>query len=138
MTQSQAIFGALKAFGADITAKMNQTTIGQPEDQLRGPFEQLINKASTALWMNVVCTGEAPLPDQLGRPDYAVHKSDLLTGYVEIKSPGTGANTNSYKGHNQHQWKRFSSIPNILYTDGNQWAIYRSGERHGDLVHTIG
>lgn len=138
MTQSKAIFEALKIFGNDIAAKMNQTTVGQPEDQLRGPFEQLINKASTALGMKIVCTGEVPLRDQLGRPDYAVHKNELLTGYVEIKAPGTGANTSSYKGHNQNQWKRFSSIPNILYTDGNQWAIYRSGERHGDLVTLSG
>ena len=33
-----------------------------------------------------------------------------------------------FKGHNLEQFKRFSAIPNILYTDGNEWALYRNGE----------
>ena len=43
-------------------------------------------------------------------------------------------NVKSFSGHNRDQWKRFSAIPNIFYTDGNQWALYRSGELVGQVV----
>ena len=85
--------------------------------------------AARALGWSVVCTGETPLPGRLGRPDYAVHLNHLLAGYVELKAPGVGANATRFKGHNREQWKRFSAIPNLLYTDGNEWALYRNGER---------
>ena len=84
--------------------------------------------AANAFGWDVVCTGETPLPDRLGRPDYAVHLNQLLAGYVELKAVGTGATASLFKGHNREQFKRFSAIPNILYTDGNEWALYRNGE----------
>ena len=31
------------------------------------------------------------------------------------------------------RFKRFSEIQNLLYTDGNEWALYRSGERAGAI-----
>ena len=111
---------------------------GAPEDQLRGPFESFLAHVANAWGEHVVCTGEAPLPDRLGRPDYAIHRNGLLAGYVELKSPGTGANATRFRGHDRDQFKRFSAIPNILYTDGNEWALHRSGERTGKLVRLSG
>ena len=111
---------------------------GAPEDQLRGPFENFLAHVASAWGENVVCTGEAPLPDRLGRPDYAIHRSGLLAGYVELKAPGAGANANRFRGRDRDQFKRFSAIPNILYTDGNEWALYRGGERTGRLVRLSG
>jgi hypothetical protein len=129
---------ALQSFAADVKAKTSQLTRGEPEDQLRGPFENLMADAGRVLGWNVVCAGETHLPDRLGRPDYAVHLNRLLAGYVELKAPGVGANVERFSGHNRDQWKRFSAIPNILYTDGNQWALYRSGERVGRVVRLSG
>ena len=86
----------------------------------------------------VVCAGEAPLPDRLGRPDYAIHRNGWLAGYVELKAPGTGANAARFKGRDRAQFKRFSAIPNLLYTDGNEWALYRGGERVGRIVRLSG
>ena len=86
----------------------------------------------------VVCAGEAPLPDRLGRPDYAIHRNGWLAGYVELKAPGTGANAARFKGRDRAQFKRFSPIPNLLYTDGNEWALYRGGERVGRIVRLSG
>ena len=86
----------------------------------------------------VVCAGEAPLPDRLGRPDYAIHRNGWLAGYVELKAPGTGANAARFKGRDRAQFKRFSAIPNLLYTDGNEWALYRGGERAGRIVRLAG
>jgi hypothetical protein len=134
MNTSISIHNALQDFAAAVTAKMSQLTSGEPEDQVRGPFENFMANIATALGRHVVCTGETPLPDRLGRPDYAVHVSRLLSGYVELKAPGVGASANRFKGHNRDQFKRFSAIPNILYTDGNEWALYRSGELVGRIA----
>ena len=130
-----SIYAALQGFAASVTTKSTQITAGQPEDQLRGPFETFMEDAAQALGWNIVCTGETPVPDRIGKPDYAVHLNQLLAGYVELKAPGVGATHDRFKGHNRDQFKRFSAIPNILYTDGNEWALYRSGERVGSIVH---
>jgi hypothetical protein len=129
---------ALQSFAAAVKAKTSQLTHGEPEDQLRGPFQTLMADAAGVLGWNVVCAGERPLPGRLGRPDYAVHLNKLLAGYVELKAPGVGARVERFSGHNRDQWKRFSAIPNILYTDGNEWALYRSGERVGQVVRLSG
>ena len=43
-----------------------------------------------------------------------------------------------FKGHDREQFKRFSSIPNILYTDGNEWSLYRNGERVNAIIRLSG
>ncbi|MDY6916890.1 MAG: N-6 DNA methylase, partial [Chloroflexota bacterium] len=138
MPRNERVHEALQAFAAAVTAKMTQLTAGEPEDQLRGPFDALMGDVGDALGFKVVCTGETPLRDRLGRPDFAVHVNGLLAGYAELKAPGVGANQSRFKGHNRDQWKRFSAIPNILYTDGNEWALYRQGQLVGKLVRLSG
>ncbi len=121
MTKAATLHKALQAFAVAVTEKMTQLTPGAPEDQVRSPFENFMAEAVRALGWKVICTGETALPGRLGRPDYAVHRNKLLAGYVELKAPGTGVNPSRFRGHNRNQWKRFSAIPNILYTDGNVW-----------------
>ena len=138
MSQSISIHAALQDFAASVTAKMTQITAGAPEDQVRGPFETFMAEAGRTFGWHVVCTGEPPLPDQLGRPDYAVHRNQLLAGYVELKAPGVGAMATRFRDRNRAQFKRFSAIPNILYTDGNEWVLYRNGERVNRAVRLSG
>ena len=78
------------------------------------------------------------LPDRLGRPDFAVSIGGALAGYVELKAPGKGAEQRRFRGHDRRQFKRFSAIPNILYGDGSEWALYRGGERAGRVVRLAG
>ena len=132
------MFSSLQILAQSVTDKMSQLTHGAPEDQLRGPFENFMLEVGKNLGRKVVPTGETTLPDRLGRPDYAIHQNDLLSGYVELKAPGVGATATRFKGHNRNQFKRFSAIPNILYTDGNEWALYRSGNLVGKVVHISG
>jgi len=138
MTDEKAISAALKDFAADVTTKLKASAPGEPEDQLRAPFEAFMEAVGKAIGRKVVCTGETRLPGRLGKPDYAVHASSALTGYVELKAPGKGADPNAYKGHDGDQWKRFQAIPNLVYTDGNEWALYRSGKREGAIVRLSG
>ena len=138
MPRATDLHDALQVFADAVKAKMSQLTHGEPEDQLRGPFENFMAAAGNALAWKVVPTGETPLPGRLGRPDYAIHISKLLTGYVELKAPGVGGDVKRFTGHNRDQWKRFSGIPNILYTDGNEWALYRSGGLVNEIVRLSG
>ncbi|MGZ8915748.1 MAG: type ISP restriction/modification enzyme [Methylobacter sp.] len=138
MNKNVRIHEALKTFAAAVTAKMTQLTVGEPEDQIRAPFENFMADVAVALGWNVVCIGETPLPDRIGRPDYAIHLNRLLAGYVELKAPGIGATATRFKGHNRDQFKRFSAIPNVLYTDGNEWALYRDGKLLDKVVRLSG
>jgi len=138
MPDDKAILATLQDFAEAVTAKMTTLTVGEPEDQLRGPFENFMQEVGHALAIDVVSTGETRLAGRLGKPDYAVHAAKLLAGYVELKAPGVGANPARFTGHNAQQWKRFKAIPNLIYTDGNEWGLYRSGERHRPLVRLAG
>jgi len=132
------ILEALQRFAATVSAKMSTLTRGEPEDQLRAPFESFIADVSHTLGWNIICTGETRLPDRLGKPDYAVHLHGLLSGYVELKSPGVGANPGRYSGHNRDQWRRFRFIPNLIYCDGNEWGLYRDGKLIDKVVRLSG
>jgi hypothetical protein len=129
---------ALQALAESVRAKMSTVTHGEPEDQLRGPFENFMADAARALGCSVVCTGETRLPGRLGQPDYAAHVNKLLAGYVELKAPGVGANPERFGGHNLEQWKRFRAVPNLLYCDGNEWGLYRDGKAEGKIVRLSG
>ena len=59
------IFTALQDFAAEVTRKMRAPAAGEPEDQLRAPFEKLITAVGKALGQRVVAKGESQLP---GRP----------------------------------------------------------------------
>jgi hypothetical protein len=138
MPKPTTVGQALQTFADAVRAKMSQPTPGEPEDQLRGPFENFMGEAAPPLAGKVVCKGETHLPGRLGKPDYAVHLNRLLAGYVELKAPGIGANPNRFSGHNREQWKRFQAIPNLLYTDGNEWALYRDGKAVGEAARLAG
>ncbi len=83
---------------------------------------------------NVDLRGEAQEGD-LGIPDFSVKDHLLLIGHVETKAPGLGADPSRFRGqHDRAQWERFKRLPNLAYTDGSSFGLYRSGERDGPLV----
>ena len=135
---NHSIHAALQNFAAAVAEKMSQVTLGEAEDLVRGPFEAFMADAAHALGWDVVCTGETPLPDRIGRPDYAVHRTGVLAGYVELKAPGVGATATRFRGRNRDQFKRFSAVPNMLYTDGDEWALYRNGKLVDEVVRLSG
>jgi hypothetical protein len=129
---------AISRFGG-VVADRFATGGGEPEDLLRGPFEQLIEDlANEAGVAKVVLTGEHHLATERVRPDYAVYASGALVGFVELKAPGKGVDTTRYKGHDKQQWERLACLPNVLYSDGQTFAVYRDGERIGDVARLVG
>jgi len=134
---------ALSAFGASAKQKLsNAAAIGAPEDQLRAPFEQLL--ADLAGLCNfasgkVVAVGETSLADLKIRPDYSVTVHGALVGFVELKAPGKGADPRRFRDkHDKEQWERLKHLPNLLYTDGNDFSLWRDGELVGAIVRLNG
>lgn len=119
---------AVEAFANMVQTKFMALVSGREEDQLRRPVDELLGNIGNPLAFDVVAKDESTLDDRLGRPDFAVTVKRLLCGYIELKSPGTGVDPNRFKGHNKKQWERFKHLPNLIYTDGNEWALFRNGE----------
>ncbi|MFN7162262.1 MAG: DNA methyltransferase, partial [Fimbriimonadales bacterium] len=122
-----AIGDAYRAFQQEVQARLGKPD-AEPEEQLRVPLEQFLQAVGQTLGMPLRCIGETRLPHALGKPDFAVYRNDLLVGYIELKAPGVGADARRFKGRNREQYERFKAIPNLLYTDGEEWGLYRSGE----------
>jgi hypothetical protein len=91
----------------------------------------LIEEVGAAHGIGVTTAPEAAVAS-IGRPDIAVFVDDLLTGYVEFKAPGTTVRSTQMRGRDREQWGRFSLLPNVLYSNGEAWALYRRGELVGE------
>lgn len=133
----------ISSYGKAVSAKLGNPAItGAPEDQLRGPLEILIRDGLADLcgWGGKVgMVGETTLAASRTRPDYAVTLGKALIGFIEVKAPGKGANPRSYSDpHDREQFKRLSSLPNLIYTDGNSFSLWRDGELVGKVVHLDG
>ncbi len=105
-----------------------QPVDAQPEDQLKAPVGDLLEAVGRTTRRDVAHRTEVRLDDINGRPDIGVIVDQLLTGHVELKRPGLGARPEHFKKANRDQWERFKALPNLIYTDGSEWSLYRSGE----------
>jgi hypothetical protein len=66
MPDDKAILAPLQTFADAVTDKMKALTPGEPEDQLRAPFETFMEEVGKALAIQVVCAGETRLAGRLG------------------------------------------------------------------------
>ena len=115
-------------FAEELKTKFSTTVTGEPEEQIRAPFETLIRSVGRELGLDVVPIGETLLENRGGKPDYGVASNKLLCGYVELKAPGKGADPTTFGGHDKKQWEKFRALPNILYSDGIAWSLFRYGK----------
>jgi hypothetical protein len=140
VTQADRLKKAVSSFGAAAKAKLNQG--GQPEDQLRAPLETLFEvlAAETGLAAGqLTMVGETSLADLRTRPDYAVLVNKALIGFVEVKAPGKGYDPRKFKDkHDKEQWERLKALPNLIYTDGNGFSLWRDGKLEGEIVRLDG
>ncbi len=127
-SKSESVRKAVETFAAGVQTKFKDAVPGREEDLLRRPVDELLEAFGATQHLKVVCKDESPLPGQPGRPDFAVTIAGLLSGYLELKAPGTGVDPQRFKGHNQAQWQRFQHLPNLVYTDGIDWALFRNGK----------
>lgn len=87
----------------------------------------------------VVAVGESSLAELQTRPDYAVSVRNALVGFVEVKAPGKGADPRRFRDrHDKAQWEKLKAIPNLVYTDGQSFSLWRYGELIGNIVNLDG
>ena len=126
---SQATFAQIIGNFADaVTDNFKLQVSAQPEDQLKAPVRDLFRNIGCLIALNVDSRTEVHPEDINGRPDVGVTVDGLLTGLIELKSPGLGAQPEHFSGRNRLQWEKFKALPNLIYTDGAEWSLYRSGE----------
>ncbi|MEV4996947.1 type ISP restriction/modification enzyme [Streptomyces niveus] len=135
-TYEETVRAAVSDFGAEVTPKLKGG--GWQEDQLRGPLETLIRTVGARLGFTVTLTGEVPLVDLRARPDYAVSVDGVRVGFIELKKPGRGADPAVFTGESARQWEKLRLLPNVLYCDGDEFALYRSGQLVGQLARMKG
>lgn len=140
---SEHLQSAVARFGAEAKRKLSSpAAAGEPEDQLRAPLESLLaDLAALAGFADgtVVAVGESSLAALKTRPDYAVVVQNALVGFIEVKAPGKGADPRRFRdAHDKEQWRKLQGIPNLIYTDGNAFSLWRSGELSGEIVRLEG
>lgn len=128
MTTHDASLEAIRCFAKSVHQKFVATVAGEPEDQLRAAFESLVVAMGSATGKAIVPVGETLLANRGGKPDYAITADRLLCGHVELKAPGKGADPRVFTGHDKKQWERFKNLPNLIYSDGIEWSLCRSGQ----------
>ncbi len=109
----------------------------QQEDQLKGPTGNLLSAFGGHFGLNVIPRFEAPIRG-VGRPDIALDVGGALCGYVELKAPQVSVR--NLRGRDREQFNKFKTLPNLVYTNGNEWILYQDGEKKqtvrlsGDVV----
>src|SRR3990167_4710962 len=130
--KAMSIDVAVSTFGAAAAAKLRSAAaVGQPEDQIRGPFERLLEDLAALGGFGkgtVVAIGESIVSDLRPRPDSAVTVQGALVGFIELRAPEKGADPRRFRDvHDKAQWQRLQSLPNLIYTDGNEFSLWQNG-----------
>ncbi len=141
--EKATLASVVSAFGAEAKAKLDNPAIsGAPEDQLRGPLEKLFQGLAALDDLapgGLSLVGETTLSQLQTRPDYAVSVNNALVGFIEVKAPGKGCDPRKFSDpHDKAQWGKLKSLPNLVYTDGNGFSLWRNGEPAGKVVEVEG
>ena len=123
------LWQALQALGEGLTRAFGSQVAGDPEDQLKTHLRVFIEQCGAALGFPIVAKTESRYAEVGGRPDLGIDVHGALSGHIELKAPGRGANPNQFRSHDRRQWNNFKNLPNLIYTDGTQWTLFHSGER---------
>lgn len=124
----------LRAFAQCVADNYGTDVDAQPEDQLKRPIQNLLEGLGDEFEKRVTSRTEVRVADIHGRPDVGVLVYDLLCGYIELKAPDVPVNPAHFKGANKRQWDKFKALPNLIYTNGSEWRLFRSGEQIGRVV----
>lgn len=138
-----SLSSAISTFGSSAKAKLSNVAVtGHPEDQLRAPFEHLLEDLVELCGQSrsaLVLVGESSVSDLKTRPDYAITVGNALVGFVELKAPGKGADPRRFRDpHDRGQWEKLKSLPNLIYTDGNEFSLWHGGELYESVVRLSG
>lgn len=148
---TQAVHHALQIFAGDVHAKLGLAGSPNvwPEDQLKAPITALFESLARIYKKVGVVNTEAPRAadqeeDGGSRVDAVVRIGPTLatvvpTGHVELKAPSKTGDPRKLKDKaDRAQWKKFQQLPNLIYTNGREWTLQRTGVQIGGLVRFTG
>ena len=131
----KAVAKIVSTFGVETKARL--AGVGEPEEALRVPIDHLMTAIGALIGQKTELDGEAHLSDISSRPDFAVRVKGAVVGYLEVKQSGLSLAPSSFKFHNKDQWNRLKDLPNLIYTNGSEWRLYR-GETEPVIVAQLG
>lgn len=123
---SKIIDNAVAIYG--VVAQEKLSGPGDREAALRNPLDGLLTNVGQALGRKVVCHDETRDAERGTRPDFAVSIDRMVAGFVEVKAPAKSIDPDSFTGHDKTQWDKQKDLPNLIYTNGIDWRLYREGE----------
>lgn len=120
---------------ADVDKQLAADKRSNPEDQLKVPVSTFLNQAARAFNRKITVMMEHRQVSgdvvEGVRLDMAVKGGrGQLLGHVELKAPGKSANPFRKAGWSKHdraQWEKLSNHPNLIYTNGWEWTLLRTG-----------
>ena len=133
---SPALASAVAAFGTACKDKLAGP--GDREAAIRSPLERLLAEWGNQIDLAVVSHDEVQDVERGVRPDYAISVNGVVTGYVEVKKPGHSVDPADFRGHDLRQWERQRDLPNLIYTNGTEWRLWRDSELELDPVALSG
>ena len=108
------------------------SSVVNQESDLHYPTESLI-RASGGDEVAVFSESAAPV----GRPDLKVctASGERVVGWVELKHMDKPADPRLLSGaHDRDQWRRFQTLPNLVYSNGHGASLWRDGTLTAGVV----
>lgn len=131
------LLAAVSEFGRACKVKLSGG--GSPEASIRAPLEALLQAVGEHHEQHEVSWhDEFRVPDLGVRPDYAIRASGELAGYIELKKPGLSVDPDNFGKSNREQWEKLRNLPNLLYSNGTEWRLFRDGRQLGETVYFTG
>ncbi len=140
-TQADRIRAAVSRYGTELVPRLRGD--GRREDQLRSPLYNMLREIGHILGRDVIIHDEVALAELGSRPDFAVDSVSGRLGCIELKSPEKGIPGHNWRPnkHDKDQFEKLSRLPNLVYTSGQYFGLYRKGilvgkvaGLHGDLA----
>ena len=145
---SQTSGGLTVHFGAFVQQVQAQAApAGGGEERLTAPCRALLSAVMAhrgGPTLTIVDKANVKAPNGGGRsvgvPDMSLYDAaGRLILCVELKAPGKGSDPTQFTiPHDQDQWQRYRSLPNLIYTDGNSWSLWHDGQASQNTVTVCG
>jgi hypothetical protein len=113
-------------FGAECAARLR---VSDTEAAISPPVSKLVESVGARWKLTPRLHPEYPLPEVRVRPDYAVETTGRITGFLELKAPGHHVTPDGFTKRDREQWELMRRLPNVLYSNGHTWCLYRGGPR---------
>ncbi len=122
-------------FGAECRERLR---VSDKEASLSLPVAKLVEAVGARWKLTPRLHPEYPLPEARVRPDYAVESAGRIIGFLELKAPGHDITPDGFTKRDREQWELMRRLPNVLYTNGHTWCLYRGGPRPIRTVRLVG